>query len=128
MLWCAGNILLRGDGSIALLDFGQAKQLSRQLRLDLARLMVALSAAEDADLLHVTHKLTRPQQQAVADALQRLGVETAEGPLDLKVRLAYGMLDSRGRVSFSELRLAALDIAINLITGFTWISTPVPTA
>ena len=162
-LRAAGNILLRADGTVALLDFGQAKQLTRQVRLDLARLMVALSAAEDAALMDVRTRLTTAQQvrgpagalrrvcgrtfrcpararllcacacthlqrhdrlrlaqsgrqgcrracllrsqvlqMAVSDALGQLGIETAEGPVGLRVQLAYGMFDTRGRCALCE--------------------------
>jgi ABC-type hemin transport system ATPase subunit len=50
-----------------LIDFGQSKQLSEQQRLAFARLVLALSAAEDAELLQVVSALDEEQQQAISE-------------------------------------------------------------
>ena len=49
-----------------LIDFGQSKQLSEQQRLAFARLVLALSAAEGAELLQVVSALTQEQQQLIS--------------------------------------------------------------
>lgn len=76
-----GNILVRDDGTVGLLDFGQAKQLARPQRLAFARLLVALAAAEDAPLGSVLLRLTPAQQAEVSAALAGLGIRTGPGKL-----------------------------------------------
>ncbi|KAK9834339.1 hypothetical protein WJX81_008600 [Elliptochloris bilobata] len=94
----AGNLLVRDDGSIGLLDFGQAKQLARPQRLAFARLLVALAAAGNATLEGVLLRLTPLQQAEVSAALAGLGIRTGPGLESLRVRIAYGMFDTRGRI------------------------------
>ncbi|CAI5503247.1 unnamed protein product [Closterium sp. Naga37s-1] len=58
-----GNILVCAGGRVALLDYGQTKQLPEALRLDLARLVVAIA---DEDML------------AVGSCFTAMGIETAK--------------------------------------------------
>ena len=74
-----GNILVRDDGAVCLLDFGQAKQLARPQRLAFARLLIALAAAENAPLDGVLRRLAPAQQAAVTAALAGLGIRTGPG-------------------------------------------------
>ena len=57
-----------------LIDFGQSKQLSEEQRLAFARLVLAMSAAEGTDLLDVAKALSVPQQVAVAQGLEAIGI------------------------------------------------------
>ncbi len=57
-----------------LIDFGQSKQLSDEQRLAFARLVLAMSAAEGADLLDVAKAMSVPQQMAVAQGLEAIGI------------------------------------------------------
>lgn len=50
-----------------LIDFGQSKQLSEEQRLAFARLVLALSAAEGAELLEVVSALTNDQQRLISE-------------------------------------------------------------
>ena len=45
----------------------------------------------------VVGALSGPQQLAVSQALDDTGVRLGPGPLSLRVRMAYGMFDTRGR-------------------------------
>ena len=45
----------------------------------------------------VVGALSGPQQLAVSQALDDTGVRLGPGPLALRVRMAYGMFDTRGR-------------------------------
>ena len=47
--------------------------------------------------MEVRSKLSLAQQTSISSALDHLGVEVGEGPVGLKVQLAYGMFDTRGR-------------------------------
>ncbi|CAI5992054.1 unnamed protein product [Closterium sp. NIES-64] len=58
-----GNILVCAGGRVALLDYGQTKQLPEALRLNLARLVVAIA---DEDML------------AVGSCFTAMGIETAK--------------------------------------------------
>ncbi|CAK0783630.1 hypothetical protein CVIRNUC_006829 [Coccomyxa viridis] len=93
-----GNILIREDNDLGLIDFGQSKQLTEEERLAFARLVIAMSKAEGAELLDVVKALEPAQQQAVSQGLQDIGIRLGEGELGLRVRMAYGMFDTRGRV------------------------------
>lgn len=80
-----------------LVDFGQCKQLPRESQLAFAELLVNLAAAQGAELNEVLSALSLPEQAAISASLTRLGIETGDGPTGTRVRLAYGMFDSRGR-------------------------------
>ena len=57
-----------------LIDFGQSKQLTEEERLAFARLVIAMSKAEGAELLDVVKALEPAQQQAVSQGLQDIGI------------------------------------------------------
>ncbi|KIZ04182.1 hypothetical protein MNEG_3773 [Monoraphidium neglectum] len=78
-----GNILVRHGGSIALLDYGQSKQLPGAEREALARLMIALD---------------REDTPAINAAITGLGVQIDKVDPELRRSLAYGMFDTRGTV------------------------------
>lgn len=59
--------------------------------------MLALSAAGSAQLLKVVEALDVTQQQLIAGGMDAIGIRLGEGPLGLRVRMAYGMFDTRGR-------------------------------
>ena len=80
-----------------LIDFGQSKQLTQPERLAFARLVLALSEAKSADLLRVVEALSLEQQLAVSQGLDEIGVRLGPGTLGLRVRMAFGMFDTRGR-------------------------------
>ncbi len=65
-------MLLAGTG---LIDFGQSKQLTNEQRLAFARLVIALSAADGAELLEVVKALDLPQQEAISKGLEDIGVK-----------------------------------------------------
>ncbi|CAI5461458.1 unnamed protein product [Closterium sp. Yama58-4] len=77
-----GNILVCAGGRVALLDYGQTKQLPEALRLNLARLVVAIA---DGDML------------AVGSCFRAMGIETAktagEHPSSFR-RMAMIMFDT----------------------------------
>lgn len=53
-----GNILLLDDGRLGLIDYGQVKHISKEHRLNLARLIVALAEGSRDDIIHVlTHDM-----------------------------------------------------------------------
>lgn len=58
-----------------LIDFGQSKQLSEEQRLAFARLVIALSKADGAELLDVVKALDVPQQEAISQGLQDIGIK-----------------------------------------------------
>lgn len=58
-----------------LIDFGQSKQLSDEQRLAFARLVLSMSAADGADLLDVAKAMSVPQQVAVAQGLEAIGIK-----------------------------------------------------
>ncbi|KAK9798604.1 hypothetical protein WJX73_007340 [Symbiochloris irregularis] len=93
-----GNILVSDCGLVGLVDFGQCKQLPLATQLSFAELLLRLGAAGDAPLLQVADVLDPTDSAAIAGALTKLGIETGEGSNSTKVRLAFGMFDSRGRV------------------------------
>ena len=51
----------------------------------------------------VVGALSGPQQLAVSQALDDMGVRLGPGPLSLRVRMAYGMFDTRGRCAPARL-------------------------
>ena len=59
-----------------LIDFGQSKQLTEEERLAFARLVIAMSKAEGAELLEVVMALDASQQQAVSQGLQDIGIRS----------------------------------------------------
>lgn len=52
-----GNILLNDKGQVALLDYGQVKQLSNNVKLDYAKLVLALHRGEPFEIGHCLEKL-----------------------------------------------------------------------
>ena len=56
-----------------------------------------MSAAGGADLLRVVEALSLEQQLAVSQGMDEIGVRLGPGTLGLRVRMAYGMFDTRGR-------------------------------
>ncbi|KAI8476233.1 MAG: ABC1/COQ8 ser/thr kinase [Monoraphidium minutum] len=78
-----GNILVRPGGGIALLDYGQSKQLPGGEREALARLVLALN---------------REDTPEISGALQGLGIVLSKDDAGLRREVAYGMFDTRGTV------------------------------
>jgi aarF domain-containing kinase len=54
-----GNILLLDDGRLGLIDYGQVKHISREHRLHLAKLIVALAGGSRGDIIDVLTKEMR---------------------------------------------------------------------
>eukprot|EP00250_Pteridium_aquilinum_P017177 c23492_g1_i1 orf=528-2114(+) len=52
-----GNILINNKGKIALLDYGQVKELPNQLRLDYAKLVLAMNAGNPTEIGHCFENL-----------------------------------------------------------------------
>ena len=65
---------LRSGCCEGLIDFGQSKQLTEEERLAFARLVIAMSKAEGAELLDVVKALDPAQQLAVSQGLQDIGI------------------------------------------------------
>ncbi len=74
MLDCLRECLSQPHVPAGLIDFGQSKQLSDEQRLAFARLVLAMSAAEGAELLDVAKAMSVPQQMAVAQGLEAIGI------------------------------------------------------
>lgn len=51
-----GNILLLEDGRLGLIDYGQVKHISREHRVHLAKLVVALAGGSRDDIIDVLTK------------------------------------------------------------------------
>ena len=58
-----------------LIDFGQSKQLTEEQRLAFARLVIALSRADGAELLDVVKALDVKQQEAISQGLEDIGIK-----------------------------------------------------
>ncbi|CAD7702937.1 unnamed protein product [Ostreobium quekettii] len=78
-----GNILVLEGGKVALLDYGQSKQLGEEERRLFANLVLALN---------------RCNVQDIDGALKDLGVVTERDDKDLRARMAHGMFNTIGRV------------------------------
>ena len=78
-----GNILVQKGGGIALLDYGQSKQLPYEERVAFAKLVVALDGGRTKD---------------IDEALTELGVRTSKPDTALRREMAYGMFDTFGTV------------------------------
>ena len=86
-----GNVLVlgktglaRGSGRVALLDYGQSKQLPEKERVAFAELLLAMAPG-----------FRRADDRAVADRLLELGLRfSKDEPLTLK-KMAYAMFDTR---------------------------------
>eukprot|EP01025_Chloroclados_australasicus_P041555 TRINITY_DN4403_c1_g1_i2.p1 TRINITY_DN4403_c1_g1~~TRINITY_DN4403_c1_g1_i2.p1 ORF type:complete len:589 (-),score=89.91 TRINITY_DN4403_c1_g1_i2:316-2082(-) len=78
-----GNILVLKKGKIALLDYGQSKQLTDKERLGLAKLITALN---------------RGDEEEVSRIMWDLGISTNEDDIKVRRKMAIGMFDTRGRV------------------------------
>lgn len=88
-----GNLFVRPDGSIALIDFGMAGEIGAELRTTFVDFLIAF---------------TRRQPEALADALTDLSVTAAIGDAgQLRERLASFISDYSGK-PLSELRFAHL--------------------
>eukprot|EP00879_Flechtneria_rotunda_P019841 GHRR01020855.1.p1 GENE.GHRR01020855.1~~GHRR01020855.1.p1 ORF type:complete len:296 (+),score=106.59 GHRR01020855.1:572-1459(+) len=79
-----GNILVQPHGRVALLDYGQSKQLGAEDKRAFAELVVALKKGDKA---------------AISAALHHLHVVTSKDDISLRSDMAYGMFDTRGRVN-----------------------------
>ena len=79
-----GNILVRPRGRVALLDYGQSKQLPEEDRLAFARLILTMdrgyAKADAAD---------------VARAMHDLGLRFSKDDATILKKMAYGMFDTR---------------------------------
>lgn len=69
---------------MALIDYGQSKQLPDDLRLQFARLILALKGGD---------------QRVISDVLQDMGVVTDKPDAAIRTKMAYGMFDTVGKVS-----------------------------
>uniref|UniRef100_A0A383WA42 LysM domain-containing protein n=1 Tax=Tetradesmus obliquus TaxID=3088 RepID=A0A383WA42_TETOB len=78
-----GNILVQGGGRVALLDYGQSKQLGEEDKRAFADLVLAMSKGD---------------KPAISAALSRLNVSTSKDDVGLRSEMAYGMFDTRGKV------------------------------
>eukprot|EP00878_Enallax_costatus_P021138 GHUV01022371.1.p1 GENE.GHUV01022371.1~~GHUV01022371.1.p1 ORF type:complete len:637 (+),score=223.29 GHUV01022371.1:216-1913(+) len=78
-----GNILVQQGGRIALLDYGQSKQLGEKDKRAFADLVLAMN---------------RGDQRAISSALTLLDVSTSKDDISLRSEMAYGMFDTRGKV------------------------------
>lgn len=67
-------------GRIAILDYGQSKQLPSRDRLALANLIIALA---DKDILRISQ------------AMDKLGVRTGTTDPSIRAKMAYIMFDTR---------------------------------
>lgn len=79
-----GNILVRRGGRVALLDYGQSKQLPEADRLAFARLILTMEKGHG-----------RADAPAVAGALRELGLQFSKDDIDIQKKMAYGMFDTR---------------------------------
>ena len=68
-----GNVLLMPDGRLGLIDYGQCKRISRNVRISLSRAMVALANDDQAEAVRVFR--------------QELGSKTKYGRADIGYRL-----------------------------------------
>jgi hypothetical protein len=76
--------LARGSGRVALLDYGQSKQLPERERVAFASLLLAMAPG-----------FRRADERAVADRLLELGLRfSKDEPLTLK-KMAFAMFDTR---------------------------------
>ena len=75
-------ILLRSGGRIALLDYGQSKQLPPKNRLALANMIIALA---DKDTVRISQ------------SMDELGVKTGTSDAAVRAQMGYGMFDTRLR-------------------------------
>lgn len=78
-----GNILLCPGGRVALLDYGQAKQLPPHLKTAFAQLLVDINRRDDA---------------RISASLAALGVETETTDASLRSKMGVGMFDTSGKV------------------------------
>ncbi|DBA82197.1 TPA: hypothetical protein ACH3X1_007180 [Trebouxia sp. C0004] len=78
-----GNILVMKGGRIAILDYGQSKQLPPRDRLALANLVVALV---DKDTLRISQ------------TMDKLGVKTSTADPAVRAKMGYAMFDTRLKV------------------------------
>jgi predicted unusual protein kinase regulating ubiquinone biosynthesis (AarF/ABC1/UbiB family) len=88
-----GNLLIREDGSLVLLDFGMVKRLPRETRL--AMIELAKSAHERDYDMYVR-------------ACRRLGVVAPEAPSGLIIEFAERMFDIMGNENLSAASMQAL--------------------
>lgn len=79
-----GNILVRRGGRVALLDYGQSKQLPETDRLAFARLVLTMEKGYQ-----------RADGPTVAKALHELGLRFSKDDIDIQKKMAYGMFDTR---------------------------------
>lgn len=96
-----GNILVRKGAQVALLDYGQSKQLTPEERKAFAKLVVSMNSRD---------------YETIAADMESMGVVfEKEGMSRLKARVARNMFDTRGVISpFSE----SSEIKKNAITKF----------
>ncbi|KAF6253521.1 hypothetical protein COO60DRAFT_1703776 [Scenedesmus sp. NREL 46B-D3] len=78
-----GNILVQHGGRVALLDYGQSKQLGEEDKHAFAALVLAMNKGD---------------KPAISAALGRLHVHTSSRDVNLLSEMAYGMFDTRGKV------------------------------
>eukprot|EP00775_Hariotina_reticulata_P010212 gene10212-10373_t len=78
-----GNILVQPGGRVALLDYGQSKQLGDKDKRAFADLIMAMH---------------RGDRRAISEALDCLAVATSKDDINLRSDMAYGMFDTRGKV------------------------------
>lgn len=96
-----GNILVRKGAQVALLDYGQSKQLTPEERKAFARLVLSMNSRDC---------------ETIATELESMGVVfEKDGMPRLKARVARNMFDTRGVINpFSE----SSEIKQNAITKF----------
>ena len=81
-----GNVLVAADGRLALVDYGQVKVLTPDMRLRLARALVALACCDSGGA-------NASQRAHVARCLQETGLRTKRGDPEVLFKLASLYLD-----------------------------------
>ena len=82
--------LARGSGRVALLDYGQSKQLPERERVAFAALLLALAPG-----------FRRADERVVADRLHELGLRFSKDEPQTLKRMAYAMFDTRCSYRYS---------------------------
>ena len=86
--WSSG--LARGSGRVALLDYGQSKQLPERERVAFAALLLALAPG-----------FRRADERVVADRLHELGLRFSKDEPQTLKKMAYAMFDTRCSYRYS---------------------------
>ncbi|TMW65723.1 hypothetical protein Poli38472_008365 [Pythium oligandrum] len=122
-----GNILLLEDGRLGLIDYGQVKHISKEHRMHLAKLILALAEGTREDIIHVLTKemgvQTEKNNPYFLEKQARLMIDNDDRSVTegMNVQLFVEYLDTIDRITYMPDDYVMAFRASLLLRGFSYL-------